>query len=320
MSRLAMCAAVLSSVALASNVAAQDYPSQPITIIVPASAGGPSDVLARILGDRLKESWGQTVVVENRTGANSMIGARAVAAAAPDGHRLMISNDGPITIVPHLYKDIGYDPIKSFTPITIIGWAPLVLVVTPAVPATSVKELVAHLKANPGKLNYAAGGTTTELAAELFKKLSGTSVQKVSFRGSAPSITAMLSGDIQMMVDAISSSLPFIEAGKLRALAVASSRRSAILPHLPTISEAGLPGYEASPWMGLVAPAGLPDAVRKKIRDEVARIIGLPDVKAGLMKAGFDIGGSTSEEFERTIAADLRKWAAIISELGLKGQ
>lgn len=302
-----------------SAALAQDYPSRPITIVVPASAGGPSDVLSRILGDRLKESWGQPVIVENRAGANSMLGARAVAASAPDGYRLMISNDGPIAIVPSLYKDLGYDPIKSFTPITIIGWAPLVLVVTPAVPAQSVSGLIAHLKANPGKLNYAAGGTTTELAAELFKKMSGTSVQKVPFRGSAPSITAMLSGDVQMMVDAISSSLPFIEAGKLRALAVASSSRSAILPNLPTIAEAGLQGYEASPWMGLVGPAGMPEDIRKKIRDEIARIIALPDVRAGLLKAGFDIGGSTSEEFEATIAADIKKWSAIIADLGMKG-
>ncbi len=312
----AMLAVVFSS----SLVAAQDYPTQPITIVVPASAGGPSDVLARILGERLKSSWGQPVIVENRAGANSMIGARAVASAPPDGYRLMISNDGPIAIVPHLYKDLGYDPVKSFTPITIIGWAPLVLVVTPNVPATSVKGLIAHLKANPGKLNYAAGGTTTELAAELFKKMSGTSVQKVPFRGSAPSITAMLSGDVQMMVDAISSSLPFIEAGKLKALAVASSSRSAILPNLPTIAEAGLPGYEASPWMGLVGPAGLPDALRKKIRDEVVRIVALPDVKSGLLKAGFDVGGSTSEQFEATIAADMKKWSSIIAELGMKAQ
>ncbi len=311
---------VLLAVVSRTECRAQDFPSRPITIVVPASAGGPSDVLARILGDKLKESWGQPIIVENRAGANSMLGARAVAAAAPDGHRLMISNDGPISIVPHLYKDIGYDPIKSFTPITIVGWAPLVLVVTPNVPAASVKELIDHLKANPGKLNYAAGGTTTELAAELFKKMSGTSVQKVSFRGSAPSITAMLSGDIQMMVDAISSSLPFIEAGKLRGLAVASASRSAILPNLPTIAEAGLPGYEASPWMGLVGPAGLPEAVRRKIRDEVARIVALSDVKSGLLKAGFDVGGSTSEEFKRTITADFKKWAAIIAELGLKPQ
>lgn len=300
--------------------AQESFPARQITIVVPTSAGGPTDTLARILAQKMSESWRQTVIVENRSGSNSMIGVRAVASAPPDGYRLLLVNDGPMAMNPSLYADIGYDPIRDFVPISNVAWSPLVLVVTPSLPVNSVSQLVDHLRRHPARLNYAAGGPTTQLAAELFRKMTGTDVQGVMFRGSAQAIPNVMTGEVQMMIDAIASSLPLIQSDKLRALAVAGKERSIILPQLPTISEAGVPGYSASTWLGLFGPAGLPEDVRDKIQREVSRIVSLPDVKERLPQIGLEPVGSSSAEFGRTVRDDLEKWTAIIREIGIKPQ
>jgi tripartite-type tricarboxylate transporter receptor subunit TctC len=320
---LRVAVAVCAAIALLPGpgaLAQDDYPARQITLVVPTSAGGPTDVLARLVAQKMSERWNQTVIVENRSGSNSMLGVRAVASAAPDGYRLLVVNDGPMAMNPGLYKDIGYDPIKDFTAISNVAWSPLVLVVNPTVPAVSITELLDHLRKHPGKLNYAAGGPTTQLAAELFKKMTGTTVQGVIFRGSAQAIPNVVSGEVQMMVDAIASSLPLIQAGRLRALAVAGSERSSILPGLPTISEAGVPGYSASTWLGLFAPAGLPDKIRDKIQQEVARIVALPDVKDRIPQIGLEPVGSSSSAFAHLVRNDLEKWAGVIRDIGLQPQ
>jgi tripartite-type tricarboxylate transporter receptor subunit TctC len=317
MRRLALVFAMTFGLILQPSWAA-DYPTRRITIVVPTSPGGPTDVLARILAQKLNESWGQPVIVENRGGTNAILGARAVATSAADGYELLLTNDGPMAITPALQSNVGYDPVNDFTPISLVTWSPLVLVVHPSVPAKSVSELIVHLRERPGALNYAAGGTTTQLAAELFKKMTKTEIQPVMFRGSAPAITAVMGGEIQMMIDAIASSLPFIQSGQLRALAVAGASRSSILPELPTISEAGVPGYSASTWLGLFGPRNLSPDVRQRLEKEVIRIINLPDVKNRLPQIGLEPVGSSSEEFGRIVRQDVEKWSAIIRELGLR--
>lgn len=300
---------------------AQDaYPSRQITIVVPTSAGGPTDVLARVLAQKMSERWRQTVIVENRSGSNSMLGVRAVASAPPDGYRLLLVNDGPMAMNPSLYREVGYDPLRDFAPISNVAWSPLVMVVHPGVPANSVSELVNHLRKNPGKLNYAAGGPTTQLAAELFKKMSRTEMTGVIFRGSAQAIPNVMTGEVQVMIDAIASSLPLIQSDRLRALAVAGSQRSSILPALPTISEAGVPGYSASTWLGLFGPAGLPEAIRDTLQREVARIVELPDVKERLPQIGLEPVGSSSAAFGKIVRDDLEKWTAVIRDIGIQPQ
>ena len=296
------------------------YPTRLVTIVVPTSAGGPADILARILAQKMSEDWHQPVIVENRSGSNQILGLRSVAASEPDGYRLLVVNDGPMTMNRSLFKDVGYNPKSDFTPIANVAWIPLVLVINPKVPAKTVSELVTYLRANPGKFNYAAGGSTTQLAAELFKSMTDTDVQGVMYRGSAQAIPSVMSGEVQMMIDAIASSLPYIRADKLRALAVAGGQRSSILPDLPTISEAGVPGYGASTWLGLFGPAKLPSDIRDTIQDEVKRIIAQPEVRDRMLKIGFEPAGGSPAALATMIEEDSAKWSKVIGKLGIKKQ
>ena len=242
--------------AFAPIVMAQAFPAKPIRIVVPAAAGGTADILGRLISDRLSKAMGQPVLIDNKPGASLMLGTDFVAKSAPDGYTLLLTNDGPLTMNPSLYPKIAYDSQKDLVPVAKVVSFPLILVVNPNVPAKSTAELIALAKAQPGKLNFGAGGATTRIAAELFRTTANLDVVHVPYKGSAPMVTGLLGNEVQFAFDGISSSMPQVKGGKLRALAVSGSARMAALPDLPTVAESGLPGYEAETWIGLFAPAG----------------------------------------------------------------
>ncbi|MGH8619645.1 MAG: tripartite tricarboxylate transporter substrate binding protein, partial [Burkholderiales bacterium] len=251
----ACCLAAAVTVACASAAQAQAYPSKPIRLVVPLAPGGTTDILARLMAQRLAESLGQPVVVDNRPGAGGNIGNEVVARSLPDGYTLLMTAP-PLVINPGLYKKIGYHPINDYTPITMVASVPVVLAVNPAVPAKNVKELIALAKANPGRLNYASSGVggTNHLGGAMFATMAGVEIVHVAYKGSGPALTDLLAGQVQMQLSGLPPLLPFIKAGKLRALGIAGAKRTASLPDVPTIAEAGVPGYEATSWQGLSAP------------------------------------------------------------------
>jgi tripartite-type tricarboxylate transporter receptor subunit TctC len=314
---LIMCAAVLG-VAMGS-VLAQDYPSRPIRFIVPYPPGGFTDLLARAIGQKLTESWSQAVVVENRGGGGSTIGTEIVAKAPPDGYTiLLVAPD--LAINPGLYRKLPYDAVKSFAPVTLAAWSPVILAVHPSVPAKSVKELIALAKSKPGQLNYASGGigTGAHIAMELFKSMTEIDMVHIPYKGVGPAVTALLAGQVSMMFGQMPITLPHVKAGKLWALAVASAKRSPAMPDLPTVAEAGVPGFEASPWFGVVAPAGIPKEVITKLNTEIVKIINMPDIQQRLSGLGAEPVGSTPEGFAAHIQAEIVKWGEVVKRSGAR--
>jgi tripartite-type tricarboxylate transporter receptor subunit TctC len=284
--------------------------------VVPTAPGGPLDVLGRLITEPLREAWGQPVIIENRPGGALMVGANAVAKSAPDGTTLLLSNDGPVSINPNLYQKMPYDPKKDLAPVTMVVDAPFILVVNPDVPAKSVAELIALAKANPGKINYASGGNTSRLAAELFRLSVGIQIVNVPYNGSGQAILGVVRGDAQMMIDGLTSSLPHVQSGKLRGLGVGTPQRIADLPELPAVAET-VPGYVGTTWLGMFAPAGTPPEIVRKIQAAVAKVVHRADVKDKLAKLGMYPVANAPEAFAKYIAEDTEKWGRVIRDAGI---
>ena len=297
----------------------QNYPARLIRIIVPTGAGGITDILARYIGQKLSESVGQPVVIDNRPGAGGTIGSLAVAKAPPDGYTLLwVFPSHPVS--PSLYPKIPYDPVRDFAPITRVTNVELVLVVNNAVRAKSVTELIALDKANPGSMNYGAvgEGSLGHLAAVVFNRMTGSKFVHVPYRGAPQVETALIANDVQIFFDVPITAGPQVKAGKVRALAVTGSRRIATLPDVPTLAEAGVPGYDVTSWNGILAPAGTAREIVRKLNDEVVRILGRPEVKEWLAARAIEAVGSSPEEFGAVIEADIAKWAKVIADAGMK--
>jgi tripartite-type tricarboxylate transporter receptor subunit TctC len=313
-------AALITSLALAAGAQAQ-YPGKPVRIVLPSSPGNSSDIMARLLADRLSQTWGQPVVVENRPGADGRIAAEAVARSAPDGHTLFLPNAGVITINPALFGKMPYDPIKDFAPITQVATIVIVLVAHPAVAADSVRELVALAKAKPGTLHYASAGNSAGipyLAGALLRDKAGVDVVHIPYKANAQAEQDLLGGQIEFMYNTLAATLPHIKSGKLKALAIVGSQRSRVLPGVPTLTEAGYPGTEGDAWAGLFAPAGTPKAVVDKIHTDVIAVLQQADVRERLTALGLDVVGNRSDEFAAVIKADTAKWAAVIRANNIK--
>ncbi|TXI16138.1 MAG: tripartite tricarboxylate transporter substrate binding protein [Ottowia sp.] len=309
----------LAAAALCGPAQAQGYPSKPVNIVVPFAPGGATDIMTRLLAERLSKRLGQPVIVENKPGAGTMIASEYVAKAPADGHTVLMAASS-LGIAPSLYSKVNYDPVKSFAPISLVASVVHVLEVHPSVPVKSVGELITWLKANPGKANYGSvgAGTSTHLESELFNTMAGVKMVHVPYKGSAPALTDLVGGSLQVMFDAWASSGPFVKDGRTRLLAVTTAQRSKILPDVPTVAESGLPGYEAMPWLGLLAPAGTPDAVVKKFHDELMEVLKEQAVQDKFHSLGLDIIGNTPQEFADFIKKDITKWAKVIQETGAK--
>jgi tripartite-type tricarboxylate transporter receptor subunit TctC len=312
---LAAASAVLLSVL---PVAAAEYPSRPVTLVVAFTPGGPSDVLARIVGKKMEQLLGQPFVIENRPGAGGNIAAEGVAHAAPDGYTLLMGNNSILATNEALYKHINYSPGKDFVPITLIGTQANILVVNPGVPAHSLKELIALAKAQPGKINFASSGygAAAHLAGELFKSEAKIDIVHVPYKGAAPALQDVIGGHDQMMFATAASVIGHIEGGRVRALAVTTLKRTKILPDIPTMDEAGLKGFDASTWHGLVAPAGTPPQVIAALHDAAVKALHDPAVETSLEKLGVDLVGDTPREFQAYIDSEIPKWTAIVKASG----
>lgn len=304
--------------ALAVPAGAADYPSRPVTLVVAFPPGGPSDVLARIVGKQMEQLLGTPFIIENRPGAGGNIAADSVAHANADGYTLLMGNNGILATNESLYKKLTYSPQKDFIPITLIGTQANVLVVNPDVPAHSLTELIALAKAQPGKLNFASSGhgAAAHLAGELFKTEAKIDIVHVPYKGAAPALQDVIAGHDQMMFATAASVIGHIKGGKVRALAVTTLKRTKALPDLPTMDEAGLKGFEASTWHGLVAPAGTPPQVIAALHDAAIKALGDPGVQASLARLGVDIVGDTPQEFDAYIKAEIPKWTAIVKASG----
>jgi tripartite-type tricarboxylate transporter receptor subunit TctC len=314
--RIALAASVVLLTVL--PVAAADYPSRPVTLVVAFTPGGPSDVLARIVGKKMEQLLGQPFVIENRPGAGGNIAAEGVAHAAPDGYTLLMGNNSILATNEALYKHINYSPGKNFVPITLIGTQANILVVNPDVAAHSLKELIALAKAQPGKINFASSGygAAAHLAGELFKAEASIDIVHVPYKGAAPALQDVIGGHDQMMFATAASVIGHIEGGRVRALAVTTLKRTKILPDIPTMDEAGLKGFDASTWHGLVAPAGTPPQVIAALHDAAVKALHDPGVEASLGKLGVDIVGDTPQEFHTYINSEIPKWTAIVKASG----
>ncbi len=313
-------AGLLALVAATAVATAANYPDRPVTVVVGFPPGGASDILARILTDKLSKLLGQPVIVDNRPGAGGNVAGEFVAHAAPDGYTLLIGNNAIHATNASLYSNIGFDAVKDFAPISLIGTQANVLVVNPNVPAHSLAELIALAKANPGKLNFASSGygLAAHLAGELFKAQAHIDIVHVPYKGSAPALEDVIAGQDQMMFATTSGVMGFLKNGQVRALAVTTLKRTAILPDIPTMDEAGLPGFEATTWHGLVAPAGTPPAIIEVLHGALVAALADPDVKTKLAALGVDIGPDSPAEFSAYIKAEIPKWAAIIKASGAK--
>jgi tripartite-type tricarboxylate transporter receptor subunit TctC len=299
---------------------AQAFPNKPVRLVVPFPPGGPLDTVGRALAQKLTEAWGQSVIVDNRPGAGGNIGADLVAKAAPDGYTVVMGALSTHAVNPSLYAKMPYDAIKDFAPITLVAITPNVLVVNPSLPVNSVRELVAYAKANPGKLAFGSGsnGSAGHLAGELFKADTGTDLLHVPFKGAAPAMQALLSGDIQLMFDNLASASAQVKAGKLKALAVTTARRSPLAPDLPTMAESGVPGFDISTWFGLLAPAGTPPEIVGRWNAEVGRILRTPEMRERLTAMGAEPAPDTPAEFAQFIASEAAKYARIVKVSGAK--
>jgi tripartite-type tricarboxylate transporter receptor subunit TctC len=296
------------------------YPAKPIRIVVPFPPAGATDILARAIGVELQKAFGQPVVIENKPGAGGNTGADMVAKSAPDGYTLLMGTVGTHGINVSLYSKMPYDAVKDFEPITVVAGVPNLLVVHPSVNARSVRELTALAKAQPGKLNVASSGngTSIHMAAELYKMMAGVDIVHVPYKGSAPAVTDLLGGQVQMMFDNLPVSLPHAKAGKLRALAVTSLTRSAALPDVPTMDEEGLTGFNATSWFGLLAPAGTPKEVVAKLNAASVKALASPEMRERLAGQGADPVGNTPEQFSAFIKAEIEKWAKIVKASGAR--
>ena len=321
MFRRILAAAMLAALALVPTLAAaQAFPGKPIKIIVPYSPGGTTDLLARLVAQKMSERLGQPVIVDNKPGANGMIGSDMVAKAPPDGYTLGIASPGSHAANASLYKDISYDTVKDFTPITLGVSAPMLLVVHPSLGVNSVKELIAAAKAKPGEISYASGGSgsSQHLAMEQFKMMAGIDMTHVPYKGSAASYPDLIGGSVKAEIDVVPTALPPVKGGRLKVLATGSAKRLAMLPDVPTIAEAGVPGYESSSWYGFVAPAKLPKDILDKLHAEIVRALKQPDVVEKLTNAGVIVVAGTPQEFAAHIRTEMDKSAKVIKAANIK--
>ena len=313
--------ATLGCILLAVTAAqAQPYPSRTVRLVVPFAAGGSTDIIGRTVGQKLNEMWGQPVVVDNRPGGSTVIGTDVVAKSAPDGHTLLVT-PAPFTIVPSLIAKLPYDPAKDFEPITLINTTPLVVVVHPGVPAKSVKDLIALAKAKPGSINYGSSGSggSNHLAGELFNALAGVRMVHVPYKGNAPALTDLLGGHVDLVFNGLTSAMPLIKSGKLRALAVTSIKRTGSLPDMPTLDELGLKGFQAVAWNGLSAPARTPKDIIAKINADVLKVVRSPELAERLRAEGSDPVGNSPEQYAAFLRDEIAKWSKVIKFAGVKG-
>jgi tripartite-type tricarboxylate transporter receptor subunit TctC len=305
--------------ACAGNSVAQPYPAKPIRMVVPFPAGGGIDTVARIISPKLSDQLGQSVVVDNRSGASGTIGTEAVAKAAPDGYTLLA------TFASHsqnasLYSRLGYDTVRDFAPITLIATVPNILVVNPSLPVKTVRELIALAKRHPGEILYASigNGTPSHLSAELFNSMAGVRMTHVAYKGAAPSMIALISGETQLTFTTVLVALPHVKSGRLRALAVASLKRSAVMPEVPTIDESGVRGYESNAWYGLLAPAKTPPAIIDQLHRETVKTLQLPDIRESFRTQGAEPVANTPDQFGAIIKDEIEKWRKVVQAIGVK--
>src|SRR6476659_6272554 len=314
----------LIALAWATQVTAADsgqsYPNRPIRFIVPFAPGGSTDTLARTVGQKLGEALGEQVVVDNRSGGNGNIGTDLVAHAAPDGYTILLGYIANLAIGPSLYAKLPFDPVKDLAPVTQLAVAPNILVVHPSVPAKNFKEFIAYAKANPQKVNFASAAVASpgHLAGELLNHAAGIHMQHVPYKGSGQAVVDLVGGQVQVMVSGMSSVMPHIKAGRLRALAVTGAQRSPAVPDIPTIAESGFPKFEATAWYGVLVPARTPKAIVTRLHDEIVRALKMPDVKERLESVGFEIVGSTPDACGAYIKSEIVKWAPVVKASGAK--
>lgn len=304
----------------ASTGSGQAWPAKPVRILIGFSPGGPSDILTRQLGAKLSESLGQPFVYDNRPGAGGQIAAELAVKSPPDGHTLLMGNNSILAANVTLYKDSGIDPLRDFTPIVMVAAQPNILVVHPSLPVKTVKELIVLAKARPGQLIYASSGNgaAAHLAAELFQSMTGTRMVHVPYKGAAPALFDVLAGQCQVMFATSLSVMPYIRSSKLRPLAVTTDKRTASLPDLPTVAQAGVPGFEASTWHGVVAPANLPQPIVERLNAEINRILKQPDINDRLTQQGADVLGGTPQQMTAQIKIEIPKWAKVIRDSGAR--
>jgi tripartite-type tricarboxylate transporter receptor subunit TctC len=316
---IARLSAGLLAAAFAAPTLAQSYPAKPVRIVVPYPPGGPNDIVARTVGQKLSEQLGQPVIVDNKPGASGNIGAEMVAKSPADGYTLLLLTTGH-TINPSLYPKLGYDLQKDLAPVTQLTAGPMVVVVNPSLPAKNIKELVALAKAKPGSLNFgsAGNGSSTHLAPELFSSMAGIKMNHIPYKGSAPALTDLMAGQIQVAFDFMISAMPHVKSGKINALAVTSTARSPVAPDLPTVAESGVPGFEVIGWNGLVAPARTPKEIVAKLSAELKKALDQPDTKERFAAQGFSASWTPPEKFGAYIESEHAKWAKVVKDSGAK--
>jgi tripartite-type tricarboxylate transporter receptor subunit TctC len=309
------------ALAFATSAFAQSYPSRPIKIVVPYPPGGFNDTLGRTLAAKFSEAWGQPAVVENKPGANTLIGSDYVAKSPADGYTLLIVAF-PFAVTPSLIRNMPYDTAKDFAPVVLAAQSPNLLVVNPSLPVKSVGDLIALAKAKPNSLSYAStgNGSSNHISMELFNSLAGVKIVHIPYKGSAPAVTDLLGGQVQLMFDNVPNVLPHVKAGKLAALAQTGAKRSPLIADIPTVAEAGVPGYEVTVWFGLVAPAGTPREIVQKLNAETLRILAMPDVRERFLAQGVEPVGSTPEQFGEHIRTQMAKWAKVVADAGVKAE
>lgn len=312
--------ALVGTFAVSANALSQTFPSKPIRIIVPWTAGGTADTLARIVGQNLGTSLGQQVIVDNRPGASGQIGSEFVVKSVPDGHTLVLATTAPNSTAPSLYSKLTYDPLKDFSAVSLVALTFYVASVNPALPVRNIPELVALAKARPGQLNFSSpgNGTPNHLSGEMLKTMAGIQMQHIPFKGSAQAIADVIGGQIPLNFENIAVVLPHIKAGKVRALGVTSTQRNQFLPEVPTIAESGYPGFEAVGWFGLMGPAAVPRDVLSRLNAETVRLLNLPDVHSRILSLGAEVKPTTITEFETFNRAQIAKWSKVIKDSGAR--
>ena len=303
-------------VAAVGSAHAQPYPNRPVRLIVPYPAAGGYDVIARTIGARLSTAWGQQVIVDNRAGAEGNIGTDAAAKATPDGYTISMGGLPTHAINPALYRKLPYDPVKDFAPVTLIGSVPVVLMANPQFPAKTVNEFVAYAKANPGKVSYGSAGSAPRLAMELLRSLTGIDVVHIPYKGSVPAATDLIGGQVAVMFDNIQAHLPSIKSGRIRALAVGSAKRVAVLPDVPTLQEAGIP-FEATIWYAVFAPAAVPQPILDKLNADIVKVLNTPEVQQKLTDMGLNVTPSTPAQLAALVKSESARWGKVVRETGL---
>ena len=308
---------LIAALGIGNAAVAQTYPSKPIRLVVPFPPGGPADIQARLIGPKLTEAWGQPIIIENRAGGNTLIATELTARAEPDGYLVQIISGG-FAINTSLYAKLPYDSVRDFAPVTQLTAGPAIVVVHPSLPARSVKELIQIARAKPGQIVYASAGLPSQLAVELFKVMTGTDLLHVPYKGQGPAMIDLIAGHVQVSFPTIGGALPHHKSGRLRALATTGAKRSPAASDLPTMIEAGVPGYEATNWFGTTVPAKTPPAIVSKLSQEMGRVLRLPDVRDRLLAQGMEPVSNTPEEFAAYIRTEMTKWAKVVKASGAK--